>query len=106
MILNISVPTLIPDQHVVKKKKYQIRFTHRDAQGKIREATVRFGSTEGKDFTDSQNEHHRKRNETRYASSTCPLDSNYWRYWICNTEPTMILAYCSYIQKHLSGAMH
>jgi len=87
---------------MVKKKKYQVRFTYRDGFNKVREATVRFGSTEGKDFIDSQNDQHRKRNETKYGGLTNPLDSNYWRFWICNTAPSMIVAYCNYIQQHLN----
>jgi len=58
---------------------------------------VRFGSTEGKDYVDKHDEQHRKRNETKYGDLENPLDSNYWRYWLCNTGPTVIGNYCQFI---------
>lgn len=98
-IVNLNFPTLIPKESLVKKRKYQIRFTYVDEDDKKREATVRFGSVNNTDYIDNKDAVLRRKFQLRYEGLSNPFDPNFWRYWMCNTEDTMVKSYCEFLQK-------
>lgn len=94
------MPVKIAQDSNIKNRSHLIQFRYRDETGKLRDATVRFGSRNGKDFIESKKESDKSRNHSRWAGLSNPLDPNYWRYHICNTEESVVKAYSEYLIKN------